>query len=149
MNTAPIVKDYSDHGPDQVRSLPHLPAFTGVAMSTRPHASNRLYVADFQNSTIRVFDNQWQDITAEVAFARPAGMPSNFSPYNIQSFAERLSVASAAVDVDAEEPALATSIRCTSPRAPTTSRTASSDGCVTPAGPRSTATVRDPNPGLS
>jgi len=32
-------------------------------------------------------------------------MPSNFSPYNIQLFGERLYVACAAVDVDAEDAA--------------------------------------------
>src|SRR5215510_8996199 len=83
MNRAVIVKDYSDHGPHQITSLPHLPAFTGVAMSTRAHADNRLYVTDFQNSTIRVLDNAWADITAPVRFARPAGLAPEMSPYNI------------------------------------------------------------------
>jgi len=32
-----------------VLSLPHRPAFTGVAMSTESRVPNRLYVADFQN----------------------------------------------------------------------------------------------------
>jgi len=105
MDFAVLVKDYSDHGPDQIRGLPHLPAFTGVAMSTEAHASNRLYVTDFQNSTIRVLDNTWTDITARVPFERPAGMPADFSPYNIQLLGGRLYVAFAAIDVDAEEPA--------------------------------------------
>ena len=78
MDRAVIVKDYSDHGPDQIRGLPHLPAFTGVAMSTDAKANNRLYVTDFQNSTIRVLDNQWADITASVPFARPASVPAAF-----------------------------------------------------------------------
>src|SRR6185436_11505258 len=34
MDRAVIVKDYSDHGPDQIPTLQYLPAFTGVAMST-------------------------------------------------------------------------------------------------------------------
>jgi len=105
MDSAVIVKDYSDHGRDQIRSLPHLPAFTGVAMSTGAQVRNRLYVTDFQNSTIRVLDNEWIDITASVPFARPASMPVEFSPYNIQLLGGRLYVAFAAVDVDAEEPA--------------------------------------------
>jgi len=105
MDAAVIVKDYSDHGPDQMRSLPHLPAFTGVAMSSEARASNRLYVTDFQNSTIRVLNNRWDDITADIRFARPANMPADFSPYNIQLLDSRLYVAFAAVDVEAEEPA--------------------------------------------
>lgn len=105
MDAAPIVKDFSDHGPDQITSLKHLPAFTGVAMTTRPGSVNRLYVTDFQNFTIRVFDNTWKDITAQVVFERPKGMPADFSPYNIQLFGDRLYVAYAAIDAEAEEPA--------------------------------------------
>ena len=103
MNSAAIVKDYSDHGRDQIRSLPHLPAFTGVAMSINARANNRLYVADFQNSMIRVLDNRWNDITASVPFARPVGMPPDFSPYNIQLLNGRLYVAFAVVDPSGEE----------------------------------------------
>jgi uncharacterized protein (TIGR03118 family) len=105
MDAAPIVKDYSDHGRDQIASLPHLPAFTGAAMTTRPRGDNRLYVTDFQNNMIRVFDNTWKDITDEVGFARPEGIPANYSPYNIQMLGERLYVCYAAIDADAEEPA--------------------------------------------
>jgi uncharacterized protein (TIGR03118 family) len=103
MDTAVIVKDYSDHGPDQIKGLPHLPAFTGVAMSTDAHAKNRLYVTDFQNTTIRVLNNEWTDITASVPFARPADLVPDMSPYNIQLLNGRLYVAYAVVDVDAEE----------------------------------------------
>ena len=105
MDRAVLVKDYSDHGRDQVRALPHLPAFTGVAMSASKGAGNRLYVADFQNAMIRVLDHRWDDITAKIRFERPLGIPANFSPYNIQLLNGRLYVAFAAVDVDAEEPA--------------------------------------------
>jgi uncharacterized protein (TIGR03118 family) len=105
MDRAVIVKDYSDHGRDQIRGLRFLPAFTGVAMSASKQIGNRLYVTDFQNSLIRVLDNRWLDVTASVPFARPAKMPANFSPYNIQLLDGRLYVAFAAIDVDAEEPA--------------------------------------------
>jgi len=74
-------------------------------MSAHEQVSNRLYVTDFQNSTIRVLDHQWRDVTASVPFARPAKMAADFSPYNIQFMDERLYVAFAAIDVDAEEPA--------------------------------------------
>jgi uncharacterized protein (TIGR03118 family) len=105
MDAAVIVKDYSDHGPDQIRTLPHLPAFTGVAMSGIAKTTNRLYVTDFQNSTIRVLDNRWTDITAKGSFQRPAQMGAAFSPYNIQLLGDRLYVSFAIVDVEAEEAA--------------------------------------------
>jgi uncharacterized protein (TIGR03118 family) len=105
MDAAVIVKDYSDHGVDQIAGAPHIPAFTGVAMSARPGGGNRLYVTDFQNNTIRVIDAAWQDITARVPFARPADLPKNYSPYNIQLLGGRLYVAYAVVDPRAEEPA--------------------------------------------
>jgi uncharacterized protein (TIGR03118 family) len=105
MNTAVIVKDYSDHGPDQIRTLRYLPAFTGVAMSANAQPNNRLYVADFQNRIIRVLDNRWNDITAKVPFARPADLPADYSPFNIQLLDGRLYVAFAEHDASAEEPA--------------------------------------------
>jgi uncharacterized protein (TIGR03118 family) len=105
MDRAVIVKDYSDHGRDQIKTLRFLPAFTGVAMSANKQATNRLYATDFQNGLIRVLDNQWLDITASVPFDRPAKLPATFSPYNIQLLDGHLYVAFAAVDTDAEEPA--------------------------------------------
>lgn len=104
MDTAVIVKDYSDRGADWVQTK-YRPAFTGVAMSTLAKAGNRLYVSDFQNNLIRVIDHQWRDITAEVPFARPEGMPAEYSPFNIQCLEGRLYVAFAELDADAEEPA--------------------------------------------
>jgi len=105
MNRAVIVKDYSDHGRDQIKDQRYLSAFTGVAMSTNAEANNRLYVTDFQNKVIRVLDHTWADITARVPFVRPPGIPAEYSPYNIQFLGGRLYVAYAAVDPDAEEPA--------------------------------------------
>ncbi len=104
MDSAVIVKDYSDRGPDQIRGLRYIPAFTGVAMSVNAKADNRLYVTDFQNNTIRVLDNKWEDITESVPFARPAGMREDFSPFNIQLLEGRLYVAFAALDAGGEEP---------------------------------------------
>lgn len=113
MDTAVVVKDFSASGPDRDPKLPRLPAFTGVAMTTDPFtthaagqrvAGNRLYVADFQNQMIRVFDNHWQDITATVPFERPKDMLADYSPFNIQWIEGRLYIAYAAVDPEAEEP---------------------------------------------
>jgi uncharacterized protein (TIGR03118 family) len=105
MTSAIIVKDYSDHGRDQIRGLSSLPAFTGVAMSAYAGAMNRLYVTDFQNGIIRVLDNRWNDITARVPFDRPAGMPTEFSPYNIQYLDGLLYVTFAVLDTSADEAA--------------------------------------------
>jgi uncharacterized protein (TIGR03118 family) len=105
MDRAVIVKDYSDHGKDQLPGLRYLPAFTGVAMTTHPKADNRLYVTDFQNKIIRVITNQWEDITAKVPFERPQGLAENYSPYNVQFLDGRLYVVYAVLDADAEEPA--------------------------------------------
>lgn len=115
MDTAVIVKDFSDKGRDQDHSVKLLPAFTGVAMTTdafskdaagQPVADNRLYVADFQNKRIRVFNNKWEDISAQVVFTRPAGLPENYSPYNVQWLDGRLCVVYAALDLSADEPAV-------------------------------------------
>lgn len=105
MDRVVIVKDYSDHGRDQIKDLPYLPAFTGVAMTTETGRPNRLYVTDFQNGIVRVFDHQWNDITATVPFAMPKNLPADWSPYNIQLLGDRLYIAFAAIERDAEESA--------------------------------------------
>ncbi|MEO7099201.1 MAG: TIGR03118 family protein [Luteolibacter sp.] len=115
MDTAIILKDYSDHGKDQDKTLPHLAAFTGVAMTTqsfttdaagKPVADNRLYVTDFQNKRILTFNNRWEEITKEVHFQRPAGLREDFSPYNIQWIGDKLYVVYAVVDLGADEAAV-------------------------------------------
>lgn len=115
MDRAVIVKDFSDKGKDQNHSLKRLTAYTGVAMTIdafkndtagKPVADNRLYVTDFQNNRIQVFNNRWEEITAQVPFVRPSGMPDNFSPYNIQWLGDVLCVVYAAIDLTADEPAV-------------------------------------------
>ena len=117
MDTAIIVKDYSERGEHRMRDQRFLPAYTGVAMTTdaftkndagEPVADNRLYVTDFQNNRIQVFDNQWREITAKVKFERPKGMPEDFSPYNVQVVGGKIYVVYAVVDLGAEEPAFDT-----------------------------------------
>lgn len=115
MDSAIIVKDFSRKGRDQDQSLKYLAAFTGVAMTTdaftkdadgKPVADNRLYVTDFQNKRIQTFNNRWEEITAQVPFARPAGMPEDYSPYNIQWLGDKLCVVYAAIDLSADEAAV-------------------------------------------
>lgn len=113
MDKAVVVKDFSRSGPERDMSLKYLAAFTGVAMTTDPFtvnaagekvADNRLYASDFQNKMIRVYNNQWKDITSSVVFERPKGMPEDYSPFNIQWIEGRLYVAFAELDTSAEEP---------------------------------------------
>ncbi len=115
MDKAIIVKDLSDKGRDQDRSLKHLTAYTGVALTTdafkpdaegKPVADNRLYVTDFQNKRIQVFNNRWEEISAQVPFARPPGLPEEYSPYNIQWLGDKLCVVYAVVDLTADEAAV-------------------------------------------
>ncbi len=115
MDSAIIVKDFSQKGKDQNLSLKYLAAYTGVAMTTsaftkdadgKAVADNRLYVTDFQNNRIQTFNNRWEEITAQVPFARPAGLPADYSPYNIQWLGDKLCVVYAALDLSADEPAV-------------------------------------------
>ncbi len=112
MDRAVIVKDFTEKGADQIKSLEYLPAYTGVAMTTDAFtrnatgeaiADNRLYVTDFQNGRIQVFDNQWQEITAKVPFERPKNMKPELGPYNVQLIGSKIYVVHAIVDVHAEE----------------------------------------------
>lgn len=114
MDTAVIVKDFSDKGRDQDRRLRLFPAFTGVAMTTdvfrkdaegKALADNRLYVTDFLHGQIRTFNNRWEEITTEIPFARPSGLPENFNPYNVQCLGDKLCVTYAVLNTEADDPA--------------------------------------------
>lgn len=115
MNTAVIVKDFSDKGKDQDHSVKYLTAYTGVAMTTdaftknaegKPVADNRLYVTDFQNKRIQTFNNRWENISDEVVFQHPKGMPPEYSPYNVQWLGDKLCVVYAVLDLSSDEPAV-------------------------------------------
>lgn len=112
MDRAVVIKDYTLGGADRDPKLRYYPAFTGVAMTTdafttnqagQAAADNRLYVCDFQNKLIRVYDNKWKEITTKVRFDRPKDLDENYSPYNIQWISGRLYVAYAVVDQNGEE----------------------------------------------
>ena len=53
---------------------------------------NHIYLADFANQRIETYDNQWKDVSGEFAFARPAGVPELYSPWNIQYVGDKLYV---------------------------------------------------------
>jgi uncharacterized protein (TIGR03118 family) len=113
MDSAVIVKDFSDKGKDP-RSGKYFTAYTGLAMTTdafttdaegKPVADNRLYVTDFNNERIQVFNNRWEEITEKVPFAHPPGLPEGYSPYNIQWLGDKICVAYAVINHDADEAA--------------------------------------------
>lgn len=112
LQEAVVIKDYtgsyaSDHG------LRVTPTLLGVAMTTdswkadgsgNKVVDNRLYAADFGNNRIMTFDNQWNDISSNVAFERPPNLGDEFSPFNIQSLNGRLYVAYAQSDFELDAP---------------------------------------------
>ncbi len=112
MPSAVIVKDFSITSQTPL-NLPIAPVHTGVALTTDSFttnasgqhvADNRLYVADFENDRIQVFDNTWNDISASVAFAHPACVPSEMHVFNIQWLGGRLVATYAVLDPFGEEP---------------------------------------------
>ena len=114
MDTAVIVKDFSDKGKDHDPNSRVFPAFTGVAMTTdaftkdangNPQADNRLYVTDFQKREIRAFNNRWEEITAEISFEKPPSLSDTYSPYNIQCIGDKLCVTYAVLNTEADDPA--------------------------------------------
>jgi hypothetical protein len=82
MLEAVVVKDYSEADfivPGTQSPGTRRPGFTGVALTVdhwmtdgggNKVADNRLYVSDFANGRVMTFDNQWNDISASVPFAR-------------------------------------------------------------------------------
>lgn len=114
MDTVVIVKDFSDKGKDHDPNSRVFPAFTGVAMTTDQFkkdangnavADNRLYVTDFQKRQIRAFNNRWQEITEQIPFEKPPGLPDTYSPYNIQYVGDKLCVTYAVLNTEADDPA--------------------------------------------
>lgn len=117
MLEAVAVRDYSMLKPGDAGwkdSWRATPGFNGVAMTVdhwttdtggNKVADNRLYVADFANGSIMVFDNQWNEITAPGMFERPADLGPNWMPFNVQQLSDgRLYVAWAENSYEIDEP---------------------------------------------
>ncbi len=112
MQQAVVIKDFTGNWASD-RGLRFAPTLTGVAMTTDPftldahgqaQADNRLYATDFGNNRIMTFDNQWNDLSDQVTFERPATMDPDYSPFNIQNLDGRLYVAYAASDFELDAP---------------------------------------------
>lgn len=66
-------------------------------------ADNRLYVTDFQKRQIRAFNNRWEEITEQIPFEKPPGLPDTYSPYNIQYVGDKLCVTYAVLNTEADD----------------------------------------------
>jgi uncharacterized protein (TIGR03118 family) len=108
MLSAPVVVDYSKEGnfPYAANSV-----FSGDAITThaftlnaqnQPVADNHLFVTDFRNNVIEVFNNQWQDVTSSYTFQVPASV-GDLHPFNIMDLNDHLFVAYAGFDPGGDE----------------------------------------------
>ena len=107
MTSAPIIVDYSKtaHYPYAANCV-----FSGVAMTVNAHDSaafaaaggNRLFVTDFRNGVIEVFNNQWKDVTSAFHFQTPSSV-GTLHPFNITAADGHLFVAYARFDPAGDE----------------------------------------------
>ena len=65
-------------------------------------ASNQLYAANFHAGTVDVFDGNFAPVVSAGAFADP-NMPTNYAPFNIEPFNNKLYVTYARQDSDQED----------------------------------------------
>ena len=109
MPTAPIIVDYSKEGNFPARDYANA-VFSGVAMSENPSSSaaytaqggNHIFVADFRNNAINVFDDQWNDVTSSYTFQIPATV-GNFHVFNITDIGGNLYAAYAQFNAAGDE----------------------------------------------
>jgi uncharacterized protein (TIGR03118 family) len=88
--TAIVVKDRSDVGA----------VYKGLAIADTP-SGPRLFAADFHNRRIDVFDSSFT-LVPNSGFEDPA-LPKRFAPFNVQVIGNRVFVAYAKQDADAED----------------------------------------------
>ena len=88
--TAIVVKDRSDVGA----------IYKGLSIADTA-AGPRLYAADFHNARIDVFDGNF-GLVPDSGFVDP-GLPAGYAPFNVQTIGDRVFVAYAKQDEDAED----------------------------------------------
>jgi uncharacterized protein (TIGR03118 family) len=76
--------------------------YKGLALAVAGGA-NRLYAADFHNNKIDVFDQNYQKVSLPAGRFVDAALPAGFAPYNVQNIDNKLYVAYAKQDADAED----------------------------------------------
>jgi uncharacterized protein (TIGR03118 family) len=64
---------------------------TGALFRGLTLAHDRLYVADFHNARVLVYDSRWRPVVRHGAFADPA-IPVWYAPFGIQAFGDRIFV---------------------------------------------------------
>ncbi len=75
--------------------------YTGIALANNGDG-NFLYLADFHNAKIDVLDAEFQLTTLDGDFTDP-NLPAGFAPFNVAAIGDKLYVAYAKQDADAEE----------------------------------------------
>jgi uncharacterized protein (TIGR03118 family) len=84
---SPVVPDsWSTEAVAAVDDGPTGAVFRGLAL-----ARDRLYVADFHNARVLVYDSSWRPVVRRGAFADPA-VPVWYAPFGIQAVGERIFV---------------------------------------------------------
>lgn len=58
--------------------------YKGITVSVNREGGNRLYAVDFANNRVDMFDASFKPVSVEGAFARPAGVPADYAPFNVQ-----------------------------------------------------------------
>ena len=76
--------------------------YKGLALSGSG-AGQRLYVADFHNAHIDVFDSSFGPVALAAAAFTDANLPAGFAPFNVAAIDDKLYVAYAKQDEDAED----------------------------------------------
>ena len=84
-----------------VDSSPAGAIYKGLAIAQTPHGP-RLYAADFHNARIDVFDGSWAPVSAPGAFV-DGSLPAHYAPFNVQTIGDRIFVAYAKQDANAED----------------------------------------------
>ncbi|HMK25906.1 MAG TPA: TIGR03118 family protein [Chitinophagaceae bacterium] len=74
-------------------------AYLGIALA-RDGADSFLYVANFSEGEIEVYDTAWNEVSKPF---EDAGIPSGYAPFNIQNIDNKLYVMYAKVGADGEE----------------------------------------------
>jgi uncharacterized protein (TIGR03118 family) len=84
---SPVVPDsWSTEGVVAVDDGPTGAVFRGLAL-----ARDRLYVADFHNARVLVYDSSWRPVQRQGAFVDPA-VPVWYAPFGIQAVGDRIFV---------------------------------------------------------
>jgi uncharacterized protein (TIGR03118 family) len=97
MDSAPILLDYSKAsgtpGNPNYLQLGDTanPVFSGLAITTNPVTTaqvgtvqgNHIFVADFRNNHINVFNDQWQNVTSSFRFQPPTTLSTTGAPLHI------------------------------------------------------------------